>query len=131
MKATDLAVYSALLSLGIETKVLPVLDAEADSSHMAHNCEQYLEDGKTFAPEYEQYPAKIPIDTDVDQYWKTLFFSRCYAGMKRVVKFAHRNNLEINPSGIWKQRGVFVGDHLIPYTSSSSGQHASLIDVSK
>lgn len=130
MKAADLAVYSALAALGIETKILPVLDAERDSDssyEMVSDCEKFLKKGETFAPEYCQYPPKIPVDEDVDRYWKTLLASRYYSGMREVVDFARQNNLEINPSSIWEQRGVFVGDHLIPYTTSDIGEEEGSI----
>lgn len=98
-----------------------MLDADEDETYLVSCCERYLEDGETFVPEYRQYPPRIPVDADVDQYWKTLLASRYHPGMGEVAKIARRNNLEINRTSIWKQRGAFVGDHLIPYSINNCG----------
>lgn len=135
LKAADLAVYSALRALGVETKVLPVIkesvgDSDFDKSMIA-NFLKYLKDGKEFAVQYRQYPTQIPVDLDVDRYWKTLYLARHAIGLEGFLDVTQKLDWKLASKEFWMNRGAFLGVDLKPYTTTDySGEDIPLTVVS-
>ncbi|KAJ5173142.1 hypothetical protein N7492_005735 [Penicillium capsulatum] len=142
LKGADLAVYSALFELGVEAKVLPVLKQGAgpDPSRVTPGEDdypveddysgedegepydvypEYLKKGTEFPVDYEQYPYRIPIDSNVDRYWKMLYLAPHPLGIELLVDM-HTESVMGEPVDKLT-RGGFIGAHLNPYATCDPG----------
>lgn len=115
LKGADLAVYSVFKSLGIDVHVLPVLRQKHDDSLESDAVEymlKYLRDGEEFEPIFVQVPRHIPIEEDVEKYWKMLYVSRRLHGMRKIVQFAKEKRLDMDPTMFQDTKGNYLGTKL-------------------
>ncbi|KAF3392552.1 hypothetical protein F1880_008831 [Penicillium rolfsii] len=118
LKGADLAVYSVFKSLGIDTHVLPVLRQKHDKlaeEEAVRDMLGYLRDGEEFEPMFSQLPQIIPVDNDLEKYWKMLYVSRRLHGTRKIIQFAQERNLEMEPGMFQDTKGNYFGIELHPY----------------
>lgn len=118
LKGADLAVYSVFKSLGIDSHVVPVLRQKHDEGaeeEAVRDMLGFLRDGDEFEPTFAQLPQIIPVDTDLEKYWKMLYVSRRFHGTRKIVQFAQERNLEMEPGIFQDTKGNYFGTELHPY----------------
>lgn len=135
LKGADLAVYSVFKSLGIDAHVLPVLrqkhDEDAEEQAVTDML-GFLRDGDEFEPTFAQLPQIIPVDKDLEKYWKMLHVSRRLHGTRKIIQFAQERNLEMEPGLFQDTKGNYFGTELHPYlveTESYEGQSITTVST--
>lgn len=119
LKGADLAVYSVLMSLGIDAHVLPVLSQKHDDYLEEGAVEEmlrFLRDGEGFEPTFAQIPQILPVESDLEKYWKMLYLSRRLHGTRKIMEFAKERKLEMDPGMFQDRKGNYFGTELHRYS---------------
>ncbi|OOQ86806.1 hypothetical protein PEBR_19672 [Penicillium brasilianum] len=116
LKGVDLAVYSVFKSLGIDTHILPVLRQKRDElmeDSAVEDMLKFLRDGEEFEPYFAQVPQILPLEPDLEKYWKMLYVSRRLYGTGKIIQFAKEKELEMDPGFSKIRREITLGPSCI------------------
>jgi hypothetical protein len=100
LKGADLAVYSVFKSFGIDAHVLPVLRQKHDElmeEGAVEDMLKFLRDGEEFEPEFAQVPQILPVEPDLEKYWKMLYVSRRLYGTGKINPICQRKGVGNGP----------------------------------
>lgn len=83
---------------------------------------RFLRDGKEFEPKFAQIPLILPVDSDLEKYWKLLYVSRKLHGIGDIIQFAKERNLEMDCRMFQDNQdngGNYLGTELHGYSTDS------------
>ncbi|RAK95204.1 2OG-Fe(II) oxygenase [Aspergillus ibericus CBS 121593] len=156
LKGADLVVYAVLKALGVEVRILPILEfggnygsrnpqlgitgrIEASrrwymSSEYMHSdlWSEFLQEGNE--PELGYWDGHEPnyghIE-DIDQHWKEILLTREVRELRSVFRDGEEYNLAKKPDSFYEAGGVRLGPDLHRYFTTGRGEAEGLDEVSE
>lgn len=102
--------------------ILPVLRQKREElmeDSAVEDMLKFLRDGEEFEPYFAQIPQILPLEPDLEEYWKMLYVSRRLYGTGKIIQFAIEKELEMDPRIFQDKEGNHFGTELHQYLLDS------------